>query len=109
MTDTPTKPLVLATVDLSHPAQHKAILTKAAAMAAMDAARLAVLTVIPDFGMTIVGSFFEAGAEKKALTAAGVLLHEIVDTVLGQDAGKASNISCATALPMNKSSTQPQC
>jgi len=82
--------IVLAAIDLAHPEHHTSILTKAASMAEIDDASIAVVTVIPDFGMSIVGSFFEEGAEQKALNDAGVALHEIVSQVLGAE--KAAQI-----------------
>lgn len=78
--------LVLAAIDLSHPDHHARLLQKAARMAEAEQAGLAVVTVIPDFGMSIVGSFFEDGAEQKALNAAGESLHAITAEVLGAEA-----------------------
>lgn len=77
--------LILASIDLANPEQHDAILTRAAQMADLDDASLAVVTVIPDFGMSIVGSFFETGAEENALKKAAAALHETVAKVLGSD------------------------
>lgn len=75
--------LVLAAIDLAHPDHHASILQKAARMAEVDDAGIAVVTVIPDFGMSIVGSFFEDGAEQKALNAAGDSLHAVTKDALG--------------------------
>lgn len=82
--------LVLTAIDLAHPEHHAALLSKAAAMAQMDGAALAVATVIPDFGMSIVGSFFEEGAEKKALSDAATSLHAITAEVLGAEASAST-------------------
>jgi nucleotide-binding universal stress UspA family protein len=41
-------------------------------------ARLHVMTVVPDFGMSIVGQFFPADFASKALAAADTRLHEFV-------------------------------
>ncbi|WP_341863600.1 universal stress protein [Gymnodinialimonas sp. 57CJ19] len=77
--------LVLAALDLAHPEHHAPILLKAAQMAKAEGAGIAAITVIPDFGMSIVGSFFEDGAEQKALNAAGVSLHAVTQEVLGKE------------------------
>lgn len=77
---------VLAAIDLQHPEHHAAILSKAARMAEMDSARIAVVTVVPDFGMSIVGSFFEEGAAQAAMNTAAETLHEVVAKALGTDA-----------------------
>ena len=76
-----TKP-VLAALDLADVAHHAAILDKAARMAALEGAPLAVMTVLPDFGMSQVGTFFPAGAGDKALAAASTQLHEITARLL---------------------------
>jgi len=76
---------ILVAIDLAHPEHHEKLLTKAAQQAGMDGADLAVVSVIPDFGMSIVGSFFEPGAEEQALQDAAKALHEAVAAVLGPD------------------------
>ena len=76
---------VLAAIDLVHPDTHAAILSRAEATAAQDGARLVVVTVVPDFGMSIVGSFFDASAEQEALKQAAANLHGAVAAVLGED------------------------
>lgn len=78
--------LVLAAIDLAHPDHHATILKRAARMAELEDTGIAVVTVIPDFGMSIVGSFFEDGAEQKALNAAGETLHTVTAQVLGTQA-----------------------
>lgn len=82
--------LVLAAIDLSHPEHHAPILHRAARMAEMEAASPGVVTVIPDFGMSIVGSFFEEGAERKALQGARDSLHAITEQVLGEAASASA-------------------
>lgn len=77
--------LVLAAIDLAHPEHHATILHKAARMAEMDGAALAVVTVIPDFGMSIVGSFFKEGAEQDALTNARDGVRAVTAAVLGPE------------------------
>lgn len=77
--------LVLTAIDLAHPTHHATILQKAARMAEVEGAAIAVVTVIPDFGMSIVGSFFEDGAEQKALNEAGDSLHAITAEVFGAE------------------------
>lgn len=78
--------VVLAAIDLQHPEHHAAILSKAARMAEMDSARIAVVTVVPGFGMSIVGSFFEEGAAQAALDAAAGTLHQVVANAFNTDA-----------------------
>jgi nucleotide-binding universal stress UspA family protein len=81
--------IVLAAIDLAHPEHHDAILSRAAQMAQLDDAQIAVVTVIPDFGMSIVGTFFQEGAEQQALTGAAEALHGATKAVLGAEASAA--------------------
>jgi len=69
---------ILLPVDLGNKeAQGKAVST-AVEMARAFGARLHVMTIVPDFGMSIVGSFFPAQFEKKALAEADKRLHDFV-------------------------------
>lgn len=81
---------ILVAIDLAHPEHHDKLLTKAAQMADLDDAALAVVTVIPDFGMSIVGTFFEAGAEERALQGAAHTLHNVVTKALGAETDKGT-------------------
>ncbi|MCV2874312.1 universal stress protein [Defluviimonas sp. WL0050] len=74
---------VLVAIDLSHPEHHADILTRAQKLAGMDGASLAVVTVIPDFGMSIVGTYFSEDAEKRALKEAATSLHAAISGCLG--------------------------
>lgn len=77
---------ILASIDLAHPEHHAPILLEARQMADLKGRPLAVVTVIPDFGMSIVGSYFQEGAEQTALREAASSLHAAVEAVLGQAA-----------------------
>ncbi|WP_120499715.1 universal stress protein [Roseovarius sp. EL26] len=75
---------ILCAVDLTHPKSEGAILRKAADLAGFYGATLSVVTVIPDYGMSIVGSFFEEGTLKKATEATNQQLHDFVaETIPG--------------------------
>ncbi|MCT4556139.1 MAG: universal stress protein [Pelagimonas sp.] len=78
---------ILCAVDLTHGDAEQALLREAAALADFHGATLSVVTVIPDYGMTIVGSFFKEGTMKDALQAASDQLHVLVAQALpGRDA-----------------------
>jgi nucleotide-binding universal stress UspA family protein len=70
---------VLCAVDLSHLDTEVSLLKKAAELATFYKASLSVVTVVPDYGMTIVGSFFKEGTMKSAVEAANQALHEFVE------------------------------
>ncbi|PTX03477.1 universal stress protein [Pararhodobacter aggregans] len=76
------KPPVLAALDLVDEALHDAILTKAAQLARLDDAPLAVATVLPDFGLSMVGTYFPADTAQRALADASVRLHALTDRIL---------------------------
>lgn len=69
---------VLCAVDLTHKKTEAELLKKAAALAKFYNASLSVVTVIPDYGMSFVGSFFQEGTMKAAVEDANKQLHEFV-------------------------------
>lgn len=67
---------ILVTVDLSAiEAEKKAIMT-AVELARFTGANLHVLTVVPDYGLSMVGSFFPKEHEKHMIDQANKALHE---------------------------------
>lgn len=74
---------ILAAVDVMHADTAAAVLKKARAIADMEQADLAVVTVIPDFGMSIVGAYFTPDAEQAGLRLANDKLHDLVRSALG--------------------------
>jgi nucleotide-binding universal stress UspA family protein len=71
---------ILLPIDLGTADSWSKALPAALRLGAPENAVLHVVTVIPDFGMSVVGSFFEPGYEKKALQAVGENLSEWVKT-----------------------------
>lgn len=82
---------ILCAVDLSHLESEVKLLQTAADLAKFYGATLSVVTVVPDYGMTIVGSFFKEGTMKSAVNAANEKLHEFVQGTL-KDFGKVQHI-----------------
>ena len=58
---------ILFAVDLGQPQQSRKALATTIGFAQTLGSEVFVATVVPDFGMSIVGSFFPAGFEKKAI------------------------------------------
>lgn len=77
---------ILVAVDLTHPEDASRLLKTAQKTATAEGARLSAVTVIPDYGMSIVGGFFREGAEQEAMQMAADKLHEITEQALGPDA-----------------------
>ena len=76
---------ILLAVDLAHLGSHHRAVVTAAGMARQDSAELRVLTVIPDFGISIVGSFFPSGFEEWAVGKARRELRAFADREIGAD------------------------
>ena len=73
---------ILCAVDLTHDTEARALLAEAGRLAKLDGADLSVVTVLPDYGSSFVGSFFKEGTLKEAAEAARVTLHKLADEVL---------------------------
>ncbi len=73
---------ILLPIDLHDESSWKKALPTALETCRSFGAKLHVMTVVPDFGMAIVGSFFPEGYERQALEEAGKALHEFIDTHL---------------------------
>jgi universal stress protein F len=76
---------VLVAIDLAHASEQKSILETGKKLADMDGSSLSVVTVIPDFGMSIVGSFFDKDTAANALKSGTEKLHGFVRDTLGSD------------------------
>ncbi len=65
---------VLLPIDLNHESSWNKVIPVATKMARENDIQLQVLTVIPDYGMAVVGSFFPADYEKTAISQTEELL-----------------------------------
>ncbi len=82
---------ILLPPDLSRNDEAELLFAKAADMAKTSGARLHVLSVVPDFGMPLVSTFFPDNFEAKAKAAANDELHAFVAKQKG-DAGVAQHV-----------------
>ena len=69
---------ILLAVDLGDPESQEKAVSTAIEQAKTFGARLHVITVVPDFGMSIVGGFFPKEHEQEAIDAANEALHAYV-------------------------------
>ena len=76
---------ILLPIDLSQESSWKEAIPVATKMAKESGAKLHVLTVIPDYGMAVVGSFFPADYAKNALAETEKLLAELVSKHFNAD------------------------
>ncbi len=79
---------VLCAVDISNKDQDLDVLRTADKLARLEDMSLDVITVVPDFGMSVVGSFFEPHHHEQVLEKARQMLGELVESVIGQDANE---------------------
>lgn len=83
---------ILCAVDLAHEDDARRLLAEAGRLADCYGAALSVVTVIPDFGSSWVGTFFEEGALQKAAEEASATLHALVREALPDRAGQVQHI-----------------
>ncbi|MGR3724576.1 universal stress protein [Abyssibius alkaniclasticus] len=74
---------ILCSVDINRPDEQHRLLEVANEMAMAHDAQLDVITVMPDFGSTVVGAYFKDHAVTSARDTAGVKLKSLVADVLG--------------------------
>lgn len=77
---------ILCAVDITRPDEEKEVLTTAAKLAAADGGQLDVITVVPDFGMSVVGAYFQDHHVKSAKNDAGDILKKMTKDILGDEA-----------------------
>lgn len=76
---------VLCAVDISRADAEKKVLERAARFAEAEGAQLDVITVIPDYGMSMVGGYFDKEHTQKAKAKARELLNTFVAQTLGAE------------------------
>lgn len=69
---------ILLPVDLGHESSWKKAAPAAISLARQNDAKIHVMTIVPDYGMPVVGSFFPADFAEKALKATKVELDKFV-------------------------------
>lgn len=77
---------VLCAVDISNKGRDQHVVKQAARLAALDSAQLDVITVLPDYGMSVVGGFFEKDHQKDLTAKTQTALSELVEETLGAEA-----------------------
>ena len=76
---------ILLAVDLEHEDAWRKMVPEAVSYASHAGATLHVMTVLPDFGMSIVGSFFPSDHEEKMLQEMNSRLHAFVQENIPAD------------------------
>jgi len=76
---------ILCAIDISNPGEDAKVLKIAARIAQLDKAQLDVVTVLPDYGMSMVGSFFNQDHHDEAVKDAKEQLKSEVQNAIGED------------------------
>lgn len=76
--------VVLCAVDITRPDEDAHVLQAAKRLADMDGAQLDVITVVPDFGATIVGAYFQDHDVQTAKDGAAKALNNFCVNALGE-------------------------
>ena len=87
---------VLCAVDISNTGKDDAVLKEAKRLADLDGAQLDVVTVIPDFGKSLVAGFFDQSHHDDAVASAKAALKDQITASLGADADAAVRHLVAT-------------
>lgn len=82
---------ILLPIDLNHESSWNLALPQAVAMAKANRAELHVLTVIPDYGSSMVGSFFPEGFADNALKETKDALDSLVAANIPKDVGATAH------------------
>lgn len=77
---------VLCAIDISDAENDDAVLRTAHRMAQQDGLGLDVLTVVPDFGKSLVAGFFEQDHHSKMVAATKEALNKVVSEAIGEEA-----------------------
>lgn len=84
---------ILLPLDLNHENSWRGALPAALKAVASSQGELHVLTVVPDFGMAVVGTQFPDGFEKEALSRANEALRKLVSDNVPSDVNVTTHIA----------------
>lgn len=87
---------ILLAIDLNEPSSWNKALPVAVDEATSSGGKLHITSVVPDYGMSLVGSFFPAGYEKKALAEADKALDKFVSENVPQEVEVAHSVGHGT-------------
>ncbi|WP_434052554.1 MAG: universal stress protein [Roseibium sp.] len=79
---------VLCAVDISHEDDVQ-VLETGDKLARLDGAQLDVITVVPNYGVTLVNSYFDENFQGELVTKTKSALNDMVSRVLGEERNKS--------------------
>lgn len=87
---------ILVPIDVNHPSSWENTLPIAIEFAKKDNGKLLLFSVVPDFGMSMVGSYFPRDYAEKALEHAETELQAIADKHVPSDVGVSCHVRHGT-------------
>ena len=88
--------VILVAIDLGHKAVEAKVLRKARQLADWEGGMLAVLTVVPDLQMSIMGTYFQEEQIHEALEESQRDLHLFIEETVGRDSETKHIIATGT-------------
>ena len=79
---------VLCAIDINDAAHDNVVILAAKKLADLEGAPLDVVTVVPDFGKSMVGSFFESDHHDKLVASTKQTLNDLVIATIGKEANE---------------------
>lgn len=79
---------ILCAVDTNRPDEDAIVVKTAKKLTDIEGAQLDVITVVPDFGASVVGAYFQDHHVKSAQDGAASALNEMTERALGKDANQ---------------------
>jgi nucleotide-binding universal stress UspA family protein len=79
---------VLCAIDINDAEHDNVVLLAAKKLANMEGAPLDVVTVVPDYGKSMVGSFFERDHHDKLVASTKQALNDLVIATIGKEANE---------------------
>jgi nucleotide-binding universal stress UspA family protein len=79
---------VLCAIDISDAAHNNAVILAAKKFADLEGASLDVVTVVPDYGKSMVGGFFESDHHDKLVASTRQALNDLVIAAIGKEANE---------------------
>ncbi|MGR3321495.1 MAG: universal stress protein [Pseudooceanicola sp.] len=77
---------VLCAIDVNRPDTEADVLRRAWKLAEAEGAQLDIISVVPDYGMSVVGGYFDQDHTSKAVEKLKSILNELVGETLGEEA-----------------------
>ncbi len=87
---------ILLPIDLGHKSSWEKAIPVAVALAKQQGAKIHLLTIIPDYGMSVVGSYFPKDFEEKARSSSEAELNKLMAEHIPDDISAEAHVGRGT-------------